>query len=196
MENLIAYLRRTYDPAGLICYGSYQNGTQNEHSDFDALLLTCGGQCVHDTSVVDGVRLDVFVYPLGNILNPEDFVQVYDGAVIIDENGAAQTLLQQVRQYVDHYPKKTETEKAELKAWCEKMLCRASREDAEGLYRGHWLLTDSLQIYCDIRDWLYFGPKKTIQKMQEDDPEGFRLLYGAMEDRRHLKPWIDYIFEV
>ena len=192
---MIAYLLRTYDPVGLICYGSYQNGTQNEQSDFDALLLTRGGEYVHDTSVVDGVRLDVFVYPLGSVLNPEDLVQIYDGAVIMDETGVAQTLVQQVRRYVDHYPKKTEAEKAELKAWCEKMCVRARRGDAEGAYRAHWLLTDSLQIYCDVRDRFCFGPKKTILQMQQDDPKGFGLLCDAMENHEHLDSWINYIFE-
>lgn len=196
MDNLIAYLRKTYDPVGMICYGSYRDGTQNEQSDFDALLLIREGNYVHDTSVVDGVRLDVFVYPLNWKFVPEDFVQIYDGAVIMDENGAAEALVQQVHQFVDRYPKKTPEEKWELKNWCGKMLIRSKRDDAEGLYRGHWLLTDSLQIYCDLRDWFYFGPKKTILRMQKDDPKGFQMLCSALEDRSRLDSWIDYIFEV
>lgn len=32
------------------------------------------------------------------------------------------------------------------------MLERAARGDAEGLYRAPWLLTDSLEIYCVMRD--------------------------------------------
>lgn len=196
MDNLIAYLRKTYDPVGMICYGSYRDGTQNEQSDFDALLLIREGNYIHDTSVVDGVRLDVFVYPLNWKFVPEDFVQIYDGAVIMDENGAAEALVQQVHQFVDKYPQKTPEEKEELKNWCEKMLIRSKRADVEGLYRGHWLLTDSLQIYCDLRDRFYFGPKKTILRMQKDDPAGFALLCNAMENRSRLDSWIDYIFEV
>lgn len=195
MENIIAHLCETYDPTGMILYGSYRDGTQNEQSDFDALLLTCGGGYTHDTSVVDGVRLDVFVYPEDSTTKPEDFIQLYDGAVVIDETGSAAALMCKVRQYVDGFPRKTPEEKAELRNWCEKMLMRAERSDAEGLYRGHWLLTDSLQIYCDIRDRFYFGPKKTMLRMQADDPHGFSLLCHAMEGRNHLEPWIKYIFE-
>ena len=195
MENIISYLHRTYDPVGMICYGSYRDGTQNEQSDFDALLLTREGDYIHDTSMVDGVRLDVFVYPPDWNFAPEDFVQLYDGAVVTDGTGAAAQLLQQVRQYVDSYPKKTPEEKEELKNWCGKMLLRSKRGDAEGAYRAHWLLTDSLQIYCDIRDRFYFGPKKTILRMQKEDPEGFALLCNAMEDRSRLDPWINYMLE-
>ena len=195
MENIISYLRKTYNPAGMICYGSYRDGTQNEQSDFDALLLTKEGNYIHDTSVVDGVRLDVFVYPLSWEFTLDDFVQIYDGAVIVDENGAATALVQQVRQFVDKYPTKTPEEKEELKNWCSKMLHRSKRGDAEGSYRSHWLLTDSLQIYCDLRDRFYFGPKKTILRMQKEDPEGFTLLCNAMENRCHLEPWINYMLE-
>ena len=195
MEKLIAYLRRTYDPVGLICYGSYRDGTQTGESDFDALVLTREEDSIHDTSVVEGVRLDVFVYPVAKRFSPEDNLQIYDGAVIMDETGAAAALVQTVRQYVDSYPKKTPEEKEELKSWCMKMLLRAKREDAEGRYRGHWLLTDSLQIYCDVRDRCYFGPKKTILRMQKEDPEGFMLLCSAMEDRRQLSRWINYMLE-
>lgn len=195
METIISYLRRTHEPAGMICYGSYRDGTRNEQSDFDALLLIREGNYIHDTSVVDGVRLDVFIYPLNWDFAPGDFVQIYDGAVITDETGAAAQLLQKVRQYVDSHPKKTPEEKEELKNWCTKMLLRAKRGDAEGAYRSHWLLTDSLQIYCDIRDRFYFGPKKTLLWMQQEDPRGFALLCSAMEDRSRLDPWINYMLE-
>ena len=195
MENIISYLHRTYEPVGMICYGSYRDGTQNEQSDFDALLLTREGTYIHDTSVVDGVRLDVFVCSLNWNFAPEEFVQLYDGAVMFDETGRAAELLQQVRQFVDNYPKKTPEEKEELKSWCSKMLLRSKRDDAEGMYRAHWLLTDSLQIYCDIRDRFYFGPKKTVLRMQKGDPEGFALLCNAMEDRSNLDPWINYMLE-
>ena len=32
---------------------------------------------------------------------------------------------------------------------CKKMLLRTLRSDAEGLYRWHWVLIDSLEIFCD-----------------------------------------------
>lgn len=196
MQNIIDYLQRTYNPVGLILYGSYCDGTQNDQSDFDALVLIRCGSYIHDTSVIDDVWLDVFVYPLDSKLRPEDFVQIYDGKVLMDETGMAGELLLQVRQYVDDSPEKTVEEKEELKCWCEKMLCRACRDDAEGQYRAHWVLTDSLQIYCDVRDRFYFGPKKTIARMQQDDPEGFSLFCDAMKDRNYLKCWIRHVLRI
>lgn len=63
MEALLRYLRQTYQPLSILVYGSYANGTNGPASDFDALVITREGREFHNTSVVDGIRLDVFVYP-------------------------------------------------------------------------------------------------------------------------------------
>lgn len=199
MIELIEYLKHTYAPVGMICYGSYNDGTQNSQSDFDALLICAEGEYRHDISCCGGVKLDVFIYPaeaVRHLEHPEDFLQIHDGTVILDESGIAANLLQQVRDYVAAVPPKTPAEKAELKSWCGKMLSRAKRQDAEGLYRAHWLLTDSLEIYCDMRDHFYFGPKKTILRMEREDSHGYSLLCEVMKNQDHLERWINYIFEV
>lgn len=199
MEALIEYLKNTYSPIGMICYGSYSDGTQNSQSDFDALLICSEGESRHDTSFFGDVKLDVFIFPTEAVMHPEHpeaFLQIHDGIVIQDESEIAANLLQQIRDYVAAIPPKTSAEKEELKSWCGKMLNRAKRRDVEGIYRAHWLLTDSLEIYCDIRDRFYFGPKKTILKMEREDPFGYSLLCAAMTSLEHLERWINYIFEV
>ena len=97
---------------------------------------------------------------------------------------------------MDSYPKKSPDEKAELRSWCDKMLCRAKRRDPEGMYRSHWLLTDSLEIYCDMRDRFYFGPKKTIRLLKKEDYRGFTLFCNAMEDHNCMDSWINYVTNV
>lgn len=199
MKALTEYLINTYHPAGMILYGSYSNGTQNEESDFDALLICREGEYHHDTSIVNGVQLDVFIYSAESVskaTDMEEFIQIYDGVVMLDECGMASGLKDRVRNYVASLPKKTPEEKADLESWCRKMLHRASRSDAEGLYRAHWLLVDSLSIYCDIWDQFYFGPKKTILHMEKNDPTGFWLFSEALKDQTGLRAWIDYIFEI
>lgn len=198
MKELLNYLTDIYAPVGMIVYGSWSDGTQNAESDFDALLLCKDGEYRHDTSFVKGVQLDVFVYPVNSIVqrvNPDEFLQIYDGTVVLDKTGVASGLKEQVRNYVASHPKKTPEEKAELVNWCRKMLHRASRSDEEGMFRSHWLLVDSLMIYCDIRDQFYFGPKKTIRTMEEKDPEGFLLFSDALQNQKSLSKWIDYVIK-
>ena len=61
-DTIIEYLLEKYQPDGLITYGSFADESANETSDFDALVIA-GHVKAHDSSVVGGTVLDVFVYP-------------------------------------------------------------------------------------------------------------------------------------
>lgn len=63
MEQIIEYIKQKYSPLTIIVYGSYASGTNNLNSDFDALVISQHHREFHDTSFVNGVQLDVFVYP-------------------------------------------------------------------------------------------------------------------------------------
>lgn len=195
--NILEYLNWTYRPDAVIVYGSFADGSANLNSDFDALVIA-GKEKTHDSSVVDGVVLDVFVYPAETFstdYDPEEFVQVWDGKIVLDEHGIAGQLKAKVLDYIEHLPKKTATEVAQEVEWCEKMLLRTMREDVEGYYRWHWVLCDSLEIYFDIRGLHYYGPKKTLRLMEKSDAEAFELYAKALRefDRESLSAWIAYL---
>ena len=61
MKQVIEYIQKNYDPLCLILYGSYADGTNRLNSDFDALVITADHEPFHDTSLVAGIPLDVFV---------------------------------------------------------------------------------------------------------------------------------------
>lgn len=195
--NIMEYLNRTYRPDAVIVYGSFADGSANLNSDFDALIIA-GKEKTHDSSIVDGVVLDVFVYPAKTFsadYDPEEFVQVWDGKIVLDEHGIAGRLKAKVLDYIEHLPKKTATEVAQEVEWCEKMLLRTMREDVEGYYRWHWVLCDSLEIYFDILDLHYYGPKKALCLMEKSDAEAFGLYAKALRefDRESLSAWINYL---
>ena len=72
------------------------------------------------------------------------------------------------------------------------MLVRTARGDAEGYFRWHWLLCDSLEIYFDIKQLYYFGPKKSLRSMAKSDPESYRIYSRALKDwnQASLSEWI------
>lgn len=105
---------------------------------FDALIIA-GKEKAHDSSIVDGVVLDVFVYPAETFsadYDPEEFVQVWDGEIVLDEHGIAGQLKAKILDYIEHLPKKTVTEVAQEVEWCEKTLRLMEKSNAEafGLY--------------------------------------------------------------
>lgn len=198
MEQILKYIQQKYDPLSVILYGSYANETNDPSSDFDALVISRShGQC-HDTSFVGGIQLDVFVYPapfFDGDFDCQDFIQIFDGKIVMDCNGIGKSLQARVLTYLQNRPRKTKAENQANIDWCVKMLERAKRCDAEGFFRWHWVLIDSLEIFCDIKQHPYWGPKKSLQWMAENYPDAFscyeKALTGFSVER--LENWISYL---
>lgn len=132
-EKIVGYLKKTYQPDAVIVYGSFADGSANLNSDFDALIIA-GKEKAHDSSIVDGVVPDVFVYPAETFsadYDPEEFVQVLDGKIVLDEHGIAGQLKVKVLDYIEHLPKKTVTEIAQEVEWPKKTLRLMEKSDAE-----------------------------------------------------------------
>ncbi len=183
LERIKTFLTDRYNPISLIVYGSYADGTAGLHSDFDALLIY-DGPSVHDSSIVEGITLDVFCYSRNAFcvaFEPKDFVQIWDGIILLDQDGTAKKLQKAVISYIGSIPKKSRQEITQSISWCEKMLRRASRGDAEGFYRWHWLLSESLEIYFDILGEYYYGPKKSLSKLRTERPSDFAAYEYALE---------------
>ena len=198
MEHILRYIQETYAPLSIILYGSYADGTNGLNSDFDALVISYDHEQFHDTSFVNDIQLDVFVYPakyFESSYSCEDFVQIFDGRIVTDSSGIGKALQETVRAYLKNRPGKTG---AELQAdidWCVKMSARAKRCDCEGLFRWHWLLIDSLDIFCDIMQQPYLGPKKALKWMEKAHPEAFDRYKRALQNLQmdDLDEWIGYI---
>ena len=147
---------------------------------------------------MDGIQLDVFVYPSTYFEKDyacEDFVQIFDGNIIADSNGIGKTLQANVQAYVRNRQKKKKNEIQSNIAWCVKMFERAKRCDCEGMFRWHWVLIDSLEIFCDIMQHPYLGPKKSLKWMEETHPEAFNCYKRALLNFSMdcLEEWIEYI---
>lgn len=193
-EEIVKYLKESYNPIAIIKYGSFADGSANENSDFDALVITTDVE-KHDSSVVADTVLDVWVYPENKFssgYDPDEFLQVFDGIIIQDQRGLAKNLIDRVNDYIDQTPAKSDEDIIQEVAWCEKMLARTVREDAEGYYRWHWLLMDSLEIYFDIKHLYYHGPKKALKYMQNNDSETFDIYLCALKEMNqdNLAQWI------
>lgn len=197
-RKIFEYLQTKYEPHTIMVYGSYANKSNNENSDFDAMIISDFVQSSHDGSMIDGIELDVFVYSTKDIEVERDFskfVQIFDANIYVDEKGIGQKLKDEVNLYIENNSIRSDDEKQHLSEWCHKMVARTKREDAEGYFRWHWVLSDSLEIYCIMRDQFYLGPKKTIARMKEFDQLGYDKLLLALKQMNstYLNEWIQYV---
>ena len=200
MHDILSYLAAAYDPIAIIVYGSFADGTSNLFSDFDALLVTADGERRHDDRFVEFTQLDVFVHPLSDFqgeYDPAEYARIYGGQILLDRDGMAAALLERVTQWVDSRAKKTQEELDFNVSWCEKMLRRAERTDAEGCFRRHWLLVESLEIYTELRGWPYLGPKKALAQLEKKDRAVFALYEKALTQNEYasLAAWVEHIRE-
>lgn len=198
MEQIINYILEKYSPLSIILYGSYANGTNNLNSDFDALVVSSAHEEFHDTSFVNGIQMDIFVYPLSYFEQGYDclnFIQIFDGKIILDNDGIGSNLKEKIQTYLRNRPSKTKMEIQASVDWCIKMFQRAKRGDCEGMFRWHWVLIDSLEIFCDIMQEPYFGPKKALKWMEENYPIAFTYYKTALQDfnMKALEEWIIYL---
>ena len=103
-DAIIQYLKDTYHPEGMIAYGSFADGSANEHSDFDALVIG-GSLKKHDSSVIGGTVLDVFVYPAETFqkpYDPEEFVQIFDGSILLIDGAHIAREMAGIQRQRDH----------------------------------------------------------------------------------------------
>ena len=124
LEQIIEYIKQNYNPISIIIYGSYADGTNNLNSDFDSLVISYDHEQFHDISFVNGIQLDVFVYPVSYFdgeFDCDDFVQIFDGKIIVDINERGKALQMKVISHMQNRPQKS---KAEIDAislfWSEK----------------------------------------------------------------------------
>ena len=124
LEQIIEYIKQNYNPISIIIYGSYADGTNNLNSDFDSLVISYDHEQFHDISFVNGIQLDVFVYPVSYFdgeFDCDDFVQIFDGKIIVDINERGKALQVKVISHIQNRPQKS---KAEIDAislfWSEK----------------------------------------------------------------------------
>lgn len=198
METILEYIKQRYAPLSIIVYGSYADGTNRSGSDFDALVISARGEQLHDTSFVDGIQLDVFVYPAAYFeksFDCEDFVQIFDGRILLDHKGLGKALQEKIVAYLQNRPRKTSTALRSDLDWCEKMLTRAKRADAEGWFRWHWVLIDSLEIFCDLLHHPYLGSRRSLAWMKLHEPAAFACYERALRDftPEALECWVSFL---
>lgn len=196
MKRILDYLREKYHPVSILLYGSYRDGTNDEYSDFDCMLIVKNRENRHDDSVIDGIPLDCFLFSVEETRSedPDTFLTAYD-ADIVEDDGTGAALKDRVRAYVEAHSETDAEEKRFTASWIEKTMKRAGKNDDEGCFRAVAFLWESLTDYFLLRDMFYFGSKKAIVYLKNSDPEGYALFHKAITERSigAIANWAAYV---
>lgn len=181
IDEVKSYLIEKYHCHSIVLYGSYANNTETSESDVDLICFSDECESKNDTSIFQGVQLDAWIYSTKIMENSEELLHIREGNIVFDEKGLSNKMLKDINEVFNRGPqKKTHEEKAFLVSWMNKMLRRAGKGDIEGDFRYHWLLVDSLEIYFNLRDLWYLGPKKSLIWLEENDEITYSLFKEAL----------------
>ncbi len=198
MEKIINYLKEKYRLSSMIVSGDYAEGNVHPGSIFEAIAMGATSPYAHETETVEGVKLDVLIYPreifYGEIALDE-FEQAHEGLVVLDEDGMGSWLKRMIANQIASIPLKPDEAVLDALHWCSAMAERAAEADAEGLFCRHWLLTDSVEVYSDVCGLPFLSPKKTMSKMAKNDPEAAEIHLRAMGsmDHKALIAWVELL---
>lgn len=188
-ERLIAYIKTHYEVHTIILYGSFARGDHDVESDIDVVAFGDNVAESQDKSLLDGRQLDLWIYPREKMEMPSEFIHITGGQVLLDEAVLAQSFLESIHKFIEAglQPKSETAIKSSLD-WLEKMNRRASKSDLEGAYRKHWLLTEILPIYFEIKNEWYFGSKAGFYHLKNFDMKGYELF-----ERMYSEPNFEHI---
>ena len=199
-ENVKTHLKQKYNCHTIILYGSYSRGDYTEESDLDVICFSDRADHKNDVELFEGKQLDVWVYNTDKINNPEEFLRVHRGKVLLNDRGLAEKFLSEIENVYKDGPKKlSEEEKVFLKSWLRKMYLRSNKNDIEGNYRYYWLLKDSLEIYFELKGLWYLGPKKSFSWLKKNDNFAYHLFenaFGKNGNMQEVEQLLDYLNEI
>lgn len=200
VNELKKHLINKYKCDSIIMYGSYARGDFTKESDVDILCLSKDEKVINDTSIFRGKQLDVWLKDLNSELIPQELIQIRDGIVIHDLTSNGTRLLEAVKEcFEEGPPKKSLNEKRFLIDWMNKMYIRSIKNDIEGTYRYYWLVKDVLEIYFELKDRWYEGPKKSLKWLEKNDKEVFDLYKKVLNDSiasKNMKVLIDKLSNI
>ena len=199
--GILQYLLQTHDPRAIIVVGSYADNSFDETSDFDAWIFGRDPDRVRlDTSVVNHVPLCVKIYPPRSYETADpEVMKVFAGAAIAyDPEGLARKFLDRVQESLSRYPCLSPQDKRKKIGILKSLLCRARKQDFDGDHRGHMLLSDSLETWCDLSDRIYLGTRKTLRMMEQEDPESAAIYRRALRSFavEDMQAWVDRLCTV
>lgn len=181
INSVKEYLIRKYECHSIILYGSFVNGDYSEESDIDLVCFCDKPEIENDTTVFNNRQLDVWIYSTELMNDFAQFLHVRGGKILLDERNMCANFLNEINNNFIKGPKQlTLEEKDFIKSWVRKMLKRSKKGDIEGNFRYHWLLTDTLEIYFNIKGIWYLGPKKSLQWLYENDREAYYIFNNAL----------------
>jgi hypothetical protein len=183
LEQLCTELTTAHAAHTVLLYGLRSDGSARADSDYDIAAFAPVDKSFRIARRLDGVYLDVFVYPEAVLLSPtEEYLKLRGCRIVMQRGTETEQFLSELDEVFRRGPRALPADEIEaLKTWAHKMVARIERADPEGNYRRVWLLTALLEDYFHIRGLWYQGPKKSLRWLEQFDRPTYDAMCLALE---------------
>lgn len=194
-KKIVTYLKKKYQPHTIINYGPFSGNPYTPESDFDVLVISDTAPKSTDNCMIDNVPIDASIYNTNDVLmsySLEEFVPIFNGRLLLDEQGMGKELIKNVRNYISNCRKKTMREKLALKNRIRISLARTRRKDTEGKYYLYQLLINSLEYYFALRDIVFEDEKRALEWLFANRPKHYQIYSEALKNpsSENVSVWI------
>lgn len=167
----------------MLLYGSRAHGTATPQSDYDIAGFGAVEQGFRIARRVNGVYLDIFVYPEAALHAPTEGDLRFRGSRILVQRGLEGTaFLDKLEAIFIRGPQPLPMDEVTARrVWAHKMLARIERPDLEADYRRAWLLTALLEDYFVLRGLWFEGPKKALRWLEQHDQPTYQAMLCALK---------------
>lgn len=102
LNDIVKSIVEKYGCHTIILYGSRARGESTINSDYDIIALRDDGEFERDCRLFKGYYLDVFIYPLDTIKNPDmSFIRAKNGVVLRQKQHIGDELLKKINTLFD-----------------------------------------------------------------------------------------------
>lgn len=198
LKNAVSELVTKYKCHTVVLYGSRARGDFSTASDYDLMGIRKGGKKYRLAEQRPGGYLDIFIYPEADLKRVDERHLYMEGAkVLFEKKDFGAKLLGKLKTALGkkYVPLPNDEIKAR-KVWLHKMLERGCQGDIEGNYRRLWLLEALLPDYFNIRRMRYWGSKRSLQWLRENDGKTYRCFeqaYRKPMDQKSLKKLVERV---
>lgn len=200
LDSIIELLKTKYKCHSALLYGSRARGDAGPVSDYDVVGVCKNGSKTRIAKNEKGAYWDLFVYPEKDLLKLDDQHLGWRNAKVLFEKGNyGRRLVKRIHNLVKKPFKPSPQYEIDVTiAWVDKQLDRIALGDTHGLYRKIELQNAAIEHYFQIRRKRFWGPKASLQWLEKNDPNTFKLFtrsYKKPQDMTALTALVNRVYK-
>lgn len=194
-------VRRRLNPEAILLYGSHAQGQPDGFSDIDLIALCSFAPYLTGHGCVDHVVYQFHVLDAMDAFGPCSHpmhAMAYFALPIYDPQSIGQLFIQKVRASRQTAPMLSAQRKAQIEERYRALSMLATSGHPDSVAYRPAVLLEGIRVLAQRNDLYWFGDKLSLQAMNRDDPELYRLFRRCIDSqasKADLSAWCSAVLD-